>query len=93
MLRRNPLKLTNEWRWRLRTWLADKPALRELCAVREALFRLYRTKGYGRAKEALTRPIDAMAHSSLPERIVRPKRSCSSTGGEGLDQGGAEVSA
>jgi transposase len=67
VLRRNPLKLSHEWRWRLRTWLADKPALRELCAVREGLFRLYRTKGYGRAKDALTRLTDAMAYSSLPE--------------------------
>jgi transposase len=67
VLRRNPLKLSQAWRWRLRTWLADKPALRELCALREALFRLYRTKGYRRAKDALTRLTDAMAHSSLPE--------------------------
>jgi transposase len=67
VLRRNPLKHSPEWRWRLRTWLADKPALRELVAIREALFRLYRTKGYGRAKDALTRLTDAMAHSSLPE--------------------------
>lgn len=67
MLRRNPLKLPHVWRWRLQLWLADKPALRELCVVREALFRLYRTKGFGRAKRALTRLTDAMAHSSLPE--------------------------
>ncbi len=67
MLRRNPLKLPHVWRWRIRQWLADKPALRELCALREALFRLYRTKGYRRAKDALTRLTDAMAYSSLPE--------------------------
>lgn len=67
VLRRNPLKHSLEWRWRLRTWLADKPALRELVAIREALFRLYRTKGYGRAKDALTRLTDAMALSTLPE--------------------------
>lgn len=67
VLRRNPLKHSPEWRWRLRTWLADKSALRELVAIREALFRLYRTKGYGRAKDALTRLTDAMAHSTLPE--------------------------
>jgi len=67
ILRRNPLTLDYKWRWRLRTWLADKPALRELCDIREALFRLYRTKGHRRAKEALTRLTDAMALSSLPE--------------------------
>lgn len=49
------------------TPVVDKPALRELCAIREALFRLYRTKGYRRAKDALTRLTDAMAHSSLPD--------------------------
>ena len=67
MLRRNPLKLPHVWRWRIQVWLTDKPALRELCAVREALFRLYRTKGYRRAKDALTRLTDAMAHS-MPRR-------------------------
>jgi len=70
VLRRNPLKLPYDWRWRLRTWLADKPALRELCAIREALFRLYRTKGYRRAKVALTNLTDTMAHSSLPEVLT-----------------------
>ncbi len=67
LLRRNPLKLSPEWRWRLRCWLADKPALRELCALKEALHRLYRIKGHRRAKDALTRLTDAMALSSLPE--------------------------
>ncbi len=35
--RGNPLKLNPEWRWRLRTWLANKPELRELYAIREGL--------------------------------------------------------
>lgn len=73
VLRKNPLRLSYTWRWRLRTWLADKPALRELVAIREALFRLYRTNGYQRAKDALTRLTDSMAHTSLPE--VRTLRS------------------
>ena len=67
VLRKNPSKLTPSWRWKLRCWLADKPALRELCAAREAIFRLYRMRGHGRASKALTRLTDAMAHSSLPE--------------------------
>jgi transposase len=67
VLRKNPSKLTPSWRWKLRCWLADKPALRELCAAREAIFRLYRVRGHGRASKALTRLTDAMAHSSLPE--------------------------
>ncbi len=67
VLRKNPSKLTPAWRWKLRCWLADKPALRELYAAREAIFRLYRVRGHGRASKALTRLTDAMAYSSLPE--------------------------
>jgi len=67
LLRKNPRDLTAKWRWQLRCWLADKPALRELCAAREALFGLYRTRGHGRASRALTRLTDALALSSLPE--------------------------
>lgn len=67
VLRKNPCKLKSDWRWKLRCWLADKPVLRALCAVREAIFRLYRTRGHGRASKALTRLTDAMALSSVPE--------------------------
>jgi transposase len=66
-LRENPLKLTPEWRWNLRCWLSDKPVLRELCAAREALFRLYRVRGHRRASKALTRLTDTLALSSVPE--------------------------
>lgn len=67
LLRKNPCKLNAALRWRLRCWLADKPALRELYAVKEALNRLYRIKGHNRASRALTRLTDAMAYSILPE--------------------------
>ena len=67
VLRKNPSKLTPTWRWKLRCWLVDKPALRELCAAREAIFRLYRMRGHGRAGKALTRLTDPMAYSALPE--------------------------
>ena len=66
-LRQNPCHLSPEWRWRVRCWLADKPVLRELYAVKEAINRLYRVRGHGRASKALTRLTDAMAYSSLPE--------------------------
>jgi hypothetical protein len=66
MARSNPLKLTLQWRWRLRTWLADKPQLRALHSARESLFRLYRTRGYRRARAALGNLTDALALSSLP---------------------------
>ena len=45
-LRQNPCKLTPEWRWRVRCWLADKTVLRELYAVKEAINRLYRMRGW-----------------------------------------------
>jgi transposase len=67
LLRRNPLKLSPELRWRVRTWLADKPALRELWAAKESLNRIYRIRGRNRAKRALAALTDAMAFSSLPE--------------------------
>jgi transposase len=67
LLRRNPLKLSPELRWRLRCFLADKPALRELWAVKEAINRFYRIKGFDRAKRALTALTDAWAQSLLPE--------------------------
>lgn len=70
LLRRNPCKLDSSMRWRLRTWLADKPALRELWSVKEAINRFYRIRGHGRAARALTVLTDAMALSSLPEVLT-----------------------
>jgi len=67
LLRRNPLKLSPELRWRVRTWLADKPALRELWAVKEAINRVYRVRCRDRAKRALAALTDSMAFSTLPE--------------------------
>jgi hypothetical protein len=55
LLRRNPCKLNPELRWRVRCWLADKPELRELWAIKEALNRIYRIHGHRRANVALTR--------------------------------------
>jgi len=70
LMRRNPFKLSLKWRWRLRTWLADKPELRALHAARESLFRLYRTKGYRRARAALSNLTDALALSEQPELLT-----------------------
>ena len=58
--RRNPLKLSAELRWRVRTWLA----------LKEAINRLYLTRGHGRAKKALMRLTDSMAYSALPEVLT-----------------------
>lgn len=70
VLRRNPLHLSLHWRWRLRSWLADKPVLRQLCAARDSLFRLYRTRGYNRARSALNHLTDALALSSVPDLLT-----------------------
>jgi len=70
LLRRNPCKLDSSMRWRLRCFLADKPALRELWAVKEAINRFYRIRGHGRAARALTTLTDTMAASRLPEVLT-----------------------
>jgi transposase len=46
-------------------WLQDYPELKELYWAREALFKFYRTKGLGRASEALTRLTDHLANSKI----------------------------
>lgn len=48
-------------------WLNQHPELRELYECKEAIHRLYRCKGYERAREALTRITERMAASRLPE--------------------------
>ena len=70
LLRRNPCKLDSSMRWRLRCFLADKPALRELWSVKEAINRFYRIRGHGRAARALTTLTDHMALSSMPEVLT-----------------------
>ena len=69
-MRQNSFHRSFKRRWLLRTWLADKPELRELYAYKQALYRLYRTKGQKRVAEAFTRLTDAMATSELPEVIT-----------------------
>ena len=48
-------------------WLKDKPDLKELYFYKEALHRLYRTRGHSKARRALTRLTDQMADSNLKE--------------------------
>ena len=67
LLRKNPLKLTLRQRWDVQTWLANKPALRELWTWKAAINRLYRTLGHGRARRALIAMLNDMSASSLPE--------------------------
>lgn len=48
-------------------WLNSHPKMKEIYLYKEALYRFYRIKGFNRAKRALTKLTDKMAHSKLPE--------------------------
>jgi transposase len=48
-------------------WLEHHPKLKELYFFKEAIHRLYRTKGFDKAARALTKLTDAMALSNLKE--------------------------
>jgi transposase len=67
MLLRNGYRLDYKQRFLLRRWLDRYPELREVYFYKEALHRLYRTRGQDKAAGALTRLTDAMAASVLPE--------------------------
>jgi transposase len=67
LLRKNPLKLAAHERWTVHTWLADKPELRELWTLKQALNRFYGILGHARAKRALLGLLDQMRPSALPE--------------------------
>lgn len=67
LLLRNGHRLGRKMRWRLERWLNDHPELAEVYYAKEALHRLYRTRGPGRAAKALTRLTDTLARSAIPE--------------------------
>lgn len=48
-------------------WLLSQPALHALYEAKEALHSLYRTRGFDRAKQALTALTDRLSASPLPE--------------------------
>jgi transposase len=48
-------------------WLADYPELKEIYWAREMMFTFYRTKGFNKASNALTRLTDHLAHSKIKE--------------------------
>ena len=48
-------------------YLEKQPYLKELYFYKEAMHKLYRIKGYGRAREALNKLIDEMGRSQLKE--------------------------
>lgn len=67
LLLRNGYKLEYFERKVLWKWLDQYPELKEVYFYKEALHQLYRTKGYNKASQALTKLTDEMAYSRLPE--------------------------
>jgi transposase len=67
MLLRNRRRLKYYEQSALDRWLAEHEKLKEIYWFKEALHKLYRTKGYQRAHRALINLTDQMALSKLPE--------------------------
>ncbi len=67
MLLRNGHHLNRDERAALFLWLEDKHELREVYQAKEAIHRLYRTRGYPRASRAFTKLTDVLALSKLKE--------------------------
>ena len=67
MLLKNGAKLHPFERKAIWTWLNDHPELKEIYFYKEAMHRLYRCKGYARAKSSLINLLDQMASSKVSE--------------------------
>lgn len=67
LLLRNGHQLEYFQRKALWQWLDQNPVMKEIYFYKEAMHRLYRTKGHGKASRALTKLTDQMALSKLPE--------------------------
>ncbi len=70
LLLRNGFKLSYFERTALWRWLDDHPELREVYGYKEALHKLYRCRGYTKARRALLVMIDQMAESKIKEIIT-----------------------
>ena len=64
---RNYDNLTPEERRAVRVWLNLHPVVREVYEYKEAMRRIYRMKGYDRARKALQQLLDRMGHSKLDD--------------------------
>lgn len=67
LLLRNSAKLDFFQRSAMWKWLNHHPDLREIYEYKEALHRIYRVRGYGRARKAFIQLTDRMARSQLDE--------------------------
>jgi transposase len=70
LLLRNGVKLSFFERSALWRWLDEHPELREVYGYKEALHKLYRCRGYSKARRALILMIDQMAESKIKEIIT-----------------------
>lgn len=67
LLLQNGHRLQRSLRFRLEYWLKQHPILAEVYYAKEALHRLYRTKGQRRVAHAYTHLTDTLARSAVPE--------------------------
>jgi len=65
----NGCRLKSWTRHLINTWLLDHPELKEVYDFKERMHRLYRCKGYKRAKKSFTKLVDDMSKSKIPEII------------------------
>lgn len=67
LLLKNSHKLDYWKRVMIYKWLENHPKLKVIYTFKQALHKLYRIKGYGRAKSAFRKMVDAMGYSPYPE--------------------------
>lgn len=67
LLLRSRIRLEYFERKALNQWLETHKELREVYLAKEALHRIYRIKGYNKARRALIRFNDYLAHTEIPE--------------------------
>jgi transposase len=70
---RNGFRLSYFERSAIRKWLEDYPELKEVYMYKEALHRVYRCRGYTKARRSLIALIDQMASSKIKEIITLRK--------------------
>ena len=73
LLLKNSKNLDYQTRRIILRWLYENPELKEIYEVKQAIHRLYRTKGYERARRALSNLIDRMSRSHVAEILTLRK--------------------
>ena len=73
LLLKNDINLDYPTKSVIHKWLAFHPDLKEIYFLKQALHRLYRTKGHKKASKAFTNLTDRMGKSKLKEVITLRK--------------------